>query len=51
MATCALKCFTFSSTASLAIIFPSHIANLGPALETNPFNSQTGTPPFRPPRV
>ena len=51
MATCALKCFTFSSTASLAIIFPSHLANLGPAFETNPFSSQTGHPPFRPPRV
>lgn len=51
MATCALKCFTFSGPASSAVTFPSHLANLGPAFETNPFDSQTGSPPFRPPRI
>jgi hypothetical protein len=51
MGTCALKCFTFGGSAVSIIIFPSHQARLSPALDTNPFNSQTGSPPFRPPRV
>jgi hypothetical protein len=51
MAACALNCFTFGSAVASAIIFPSYRARLSPALVTNPFSSQTGTPPFRPPRV
>src|SRR5262249_23260745 len=51
MATCALKCFTFFNTASVAIVFPSRLASLSPALEIDRLSSQTGSPPFRPPRV
>jgi hypothetical protein len=51
MAACALQCFTLGSATASTIIFPSHQARLSPALVTNPFNSQTGSPPFRPPRV
>jgi hypothetical protein len=51
MATCVLKCFTFFSTASVAIVFPARLASLSPAFETDRFSSQTGSPPFRPPRV
>jgi hypothetical protein len=51
MAVCALACFTLGDTAVSTIVFPSHQARLSPALITNPFSSQTGRPPFRPPRV
>lgn len=51
MAVCALKCFSFSGTLSSPVVFPSHVAQLNPVFGTNPFNSQTESPPFRPPRV
>jgi hypothetical protein len=51
MAICALACFTLGGTAVSTIVFPSHQAGLSPALNTNPAGSQTGHPPFRPPRV
>jgi hypothetical protein len=51
MATCALTWLTLSDAASSLVIFPSRLAQLNPALGTNPFNPQTGSPPFRPPRV
>jgi len=51
MAICALACFTLGGTAVSTVVFPSHQARLGPALNTNPLGSQTGRPPFRPPRV
>ena len=51
MAMCALNCFTVYGSAASAVVFPVHQARLSPALGTNPFNSRTGTPPFRPPRV
>jgi hypothetical protein len=51
MAMCALNCFTFGGADVLVIIFPPHQARLIWALATNPFNAQTGSPPFRPPRV
>ena len=51
MATCALKCFSFAGALSSPIVFPSHVAQLNPVHGTNPFNSQTDSPPFRPPRV
>ena len=51
MAMCALSCFTFGGADVSAIIFPPHQARLIWALATNPFNAQTGSPPFRPPRV
>ena len=33
------------------LFFSSQQARLCPASATNPFNSRTGSPPFRPPRV
>lgn len=51
MATCALKCFSFAGTSSSFITFPASFAKMIAPLEHNPFASQTGAPPFRPPRV
>ena len=51
MATCALKCFSFSGASSSTIIFPLTFAKLATPFDGDPFSSQTGTPPFRPPRV
>ena len=51
MATCALKCFSFVGTLSSIIIFPSTFAKVTASSAVNPFSSQTGTPPFRPPRL
>jgi hypothetical protein len=51
MAICALSCFTFGGADVSAIMFAPHQARLIWALATNPFNAQTGSPPFRPPRV
>jgi hypothetical protein len=51
MATCALKCFSFAVTSSSIIVFPSTFASMMIPLAANPFASQTGSPPFRPPRI
>ena len=51
MATCALKCFSFAGASSSIVAFPATFAKMIAPLEHNPFSSQTGTPPFRPPRV
>jgi hypothetical protein len=51
MATCALKCFSFTGTSSSSIVFPSTSAKMTLSFAGNPFSSQTGAPPFRPPRV
>jgi hypothetical protein len=51
MATCALKCCSFAGTALPIIVFPSTFASLTIPLAANPFASQTGSPPFRPPRI
>ena len=51
MATCALKCFSFAGAASSIIVFPSTFASLAIPLAANPFASQPGSPPFRPPRI
>ena len=51
MAACALKCFSFAGTSSSIIVFPSSFAKMIAPLERNPFSSQTGAPPFRPPRA
>jgi hypothetical protein len=50
MATCALKCFGFAGTSSI-IVFPSPFASMMIPLAANSFSSQTGSPPFRPPRI
>ncbi len=51
MATCALKCFSFAVASSSIIVFPSPFASMMIPLAANPFSSQTGSPPFRPPRI
>jgi hypothetical protein len=51
MATCALKCFSFAGTLSSAIVFPSTSTKMTASFAANPLSSQTGSPPFRPPRV
>jgi hypothetical protein len=50
MATCALKCLSFLST-SAVIVFPSAFAKMTASFAANPFSSQAGSPPFRPPRA
>jgi hypothetical protein len=50
MAACALKCFSFLGT-SAVIVFPSAFAKMTASFAANPFSSQAGSPPFRPPRV
>ena len=50
MATCALKCFSFMGTFAV-IVFPSAFAKMTASFTANPFCSQAGSPPFRPPRV
>ena len=51
MATCALKCFSYSTGASSPLSFPLTLASVMPLFESSDFHSQTGSPPFRPPRV
>jgi uncharacterized membrane protein len=50
LATCAVKCFSFVGTSSI-IEFPSTFASMTIPFAANPFSSQTGSPPFRPPRA
>jgi len=50
MATCALKCFSFVGTSSI-VVFPSTFASMTIPSAANPLSSQTGSPPFRPPRL
>jgi hypothetical protein len=51
MAGCALKCFSFAGSSFSIMEFPSTFAKLIVPFGHNPFSSQAGTPPFRPPRV
>jgi hypothetical protein len=51
MAACALKCFSFAGTPWSVIVFPSSFAKLAAPFADKSFPSQTGSPPFRPPRV
>jgi hypothetical protein len=51
MATCALKCFSFAGTSSSIIVFASVFARMTALFATNAFSAQTGSPPFRPPRI
>jgi hypothetical protein len=50
MATCVLKCFSFL-VPSAVIVFPSAFAKMTASFVANPFSSQAGSPPFRPPRA
>ena len=51
MAGCVLKSFSFAGTSSSVIVFPATSVKVIAPLEHNPFTSQMGTPPFRPPRA
>ena len=51
MATCALKCFSFADTVWSTITFPSSFAKLAVPVGGGALPSQTGSPPFRPPRT
>jgi hypothetical protein len=51
MATCALKCFSFTGGFSLALTYPIAVLGEMPLLRTGTLHSQTSSPPFRPPRV
>jgi len=51
MAACALKCFSFATPSFSSIVFSSASAKMPASIASNPFASQTGSPPFRPPRV
>jgi hypothetical protein len=51
MAACALKCFSFAGAPWSVIVFPSSFAKLAAPFADKSFPSQTGSPPFRPPRV
>jgi hypothetical protein len=50
MATCALKCFSFAGISSI-VVFPLAFVRMTASFAANPFSSQTGSPPFRPPRI
>jgi hypothetical protein len=50
MATCPMNCFGIVGTSSV-IIFPSLLGDLAFSLSSNSLHSQTGSPPFRPPRA
>ena len=50
MATCPMNCFGVTGTASF-LAFPSLAGDLPFSLASNPLHSQTGSPPFRPPRL
>jgi len=51
MATCALKCFSCSSIASSLLLFPIELAGTMSPFDSGDFASQSGSPPFRPPRI
>src|ERR1043166_3869435 len=49
MAACA--CFGFATTSFSQLVYPSVLASMMPAFASGVFHSQTGHPPFRPPRA
>jgi len=50
MAACAMKCFGYSVTISPLVYLPTHADTVSP-FESRDFHSQSGSPPFRPPRL
>ncbi len=50
MATCPMNCLGFTGTSSLIVFSPLPGSAIVPSV-TDPLHSQTGSPPFRPPRV
>ena len=51
MAACALKCFGFAPTSFSQLAHPLMLASTMPDFASGVLHSQTGHPPFRPPRV
>ncbi len=51
VATCALHCFTFAVSSAPLPFVSLTLANNMPALQGDNVPSQSGIPPFRPPRV
>jgi hypothetical protein len=51
MATCALKCFSFTPGSLVSLRYPVGVAGDIPLPFESAFHSQTSSPPFRPPRV
>jgi hypothetical protein len=51
MAVCALKCFSYCGAMVSELVYPSLTATIEPLLASKALHSQTGSPPFRPPRV
>jgi hypothetical protein len=49
MAACA--CFGFATTSFSQLVYPFVLASMMPAFAGGVFHSQTGHPPFRPPRA
>jgi hypothetical protein len=50
MAACSVNCFSIAGTSSL-LVFPLLLGKVLAASVGNSLHSQTGSPPFRPPRV
>jgi hypothetical protein len=50
MATCPMNCLGFTGTSSF-IVFPLLLGSVPLSLASGPLHSQTGSPPFRPPRI
>jgi hypothetical protein len=51
MAACALKCCNFTGSFFSELVLPPIPASTVPVLVTGAVHSQSGSPPFRPPRV
>jgi hypothetical protein len=51
MTGCFLKCFGFSGAPVAIVLFALRAGRVMPPLATEAVRSQTGSPPFRPPRV
>jgi hypothetical protein len=50
MATCPMNCLGFTGTSSFTVL-PLLLGSVPLSLASSPLHSQTGSPPFRPPRV
>ena len=48
---CTAKCFNFYAVVFSGMAIPSPIGGMESRFVSNPFYSQTASPPFRPPRV
>ena len=51
MATCALHCFSFMAGQSSPLVYPWSVGHIVPIFENVGLCTQTGSPPFRPPRA